>query len=66
MHFLYTKVTILSFISFISGKDGIRKYAISASQMTHIDSENDTFRLQKQYVYEFQIFWQLNFIELTL
>ena len=57
MFFLYAKVTILSFISFISfinGKDNIRKYAISASQTIHLDSVNDTFRLQKLYVYESQ------------
>ena len=58
MFFLYAKVTILSFISFISGKDNIRKYVICASQTIHLDSVNDTFRLQKLYVYESQIFRQ--------
>ena len=29
--FLYIQVTILSFISFISDKDDVRKYVISAS-----------------------------------
>ena len=53
--FPYRKlVTILSFISFISGKDNIRKYVICASQTIHLDSVNDTFRLQKLYVYESQ------------
>ena len=55
MFFLYTKVTILSFISFksfISGKDDTRKYAISVSQTIRLNYVNDTFRQQKQYVYE--------------
>ena len=31
------------------------KKFVSASQTIHLDYVNDTFRLQKQYVYEFQI-----------
>ena len=53
------KVTILSFISFISfisGKDDTRKYAISVSQTIRLDSVNDTFRRQKQYIHECQVF----------
>ncbi len=52
-NFLYTKVTIPSFTSFTSGKGGIRKYGICASQMIHLDCVNDIFRHQKQYVYKF-------------
>gem|GEM_PF-2583672 len=54
-NFLYTKVTIPSFTSFTSGKGGIRKYGICASQMIHLDCVNDTFIHQKQYVYKIQI-----------
>ena len=39
---------------------------VSASQTIHLDYVNDTFRLQKQYVYEFQIIRLLDFVELTL
>ena len=42
------------------------KKVVSASQTIHLDIANDTFRLQKQYVYEFQIFRLLDFVELTL
>ena len=48
--FPYTKVIYLSVISVIYRKDGIRKYAISASQMIHLDNVNETFKHQKQYV----------------
>ena len=42
------------------------KKFVSASQTIHLDYVNDTFRLQKQYVYEFQIIRLLDFVELTL
>ena len=39
---------------------------ISTSQMIHLDSVNDTFRPQKQYVYEFQLFRLSDFANLIL
>ena len=44
------RLRIVTRIAQYSWKDGIRKYTISASQMLHLDSVNDTFRNQKQYV----------------
>ena len=50
MYFLIRKLYIyLSYLSY-TAKDGIRKYAISASQMIHLDNVNETFKHQKQYV----------------
>ena len=50
MYFLIRKLYIyLSYLSY-TAKNGIHKYAISASQMIHLDNVNETFKHQKQYV----------------